>query len=71
MSQDAFGTLRIRIQNKTTQELINEVALYRSIKDKSHLDQIYSQLLGEELGSRDEEYSDWTANYYGKRANGS
>lgn len=71
MSHDAFGTLRIRIQNKTTQELITEYALYRSIKDKSNVDQIYEELMREELGKRDDEYSDWTTNYYGKRANGS
>lgn len=55
----AFETLRHRISVMSTSKLEKEFKLVRSLQDRGVADDIYQELVAEELDLRDKEYTDW------------
>jgi hypothetical protein len=55
----AFETLRHRISIMSTSKLEKEFALVRNLRSYSPANEIYHDMIVQELDLRDKEYTDW------------
>jgi hypothetical protein len=51
--------IKNRLANKSTKELQRDFLLYRELDSKTVSDNLYQELVSQELDTRDKEYNDW------------
>lgn len=55
--------IKNRLANKSTKELQRDFLLYRELNGKTVSDNLYQELVSQELDTRDKEYNDWIKNH--------
>jgi len=55
--------IKNRLANKSTKELQRDFLLYRELDSKTVSDNLYQELVSQELDTRDKEYNDWIKNH--------
>lgn len=55
--------IKNRLSNKSTKELQRDFLLYRELNGKTVSDNLYQELVSQELDTRDKEYNDWIKNH--------